>query len=404
MNVLFVASWWPTDDSPVNGIFIKEHAQAISRFAKIIVVHFEQVKKIPRLGNFPFGINVSIKKENGIDSYIFTIKVSLRRFGLYRYSVNKAMKKVLNDLNEKYSFDIININVLRNEFSERIIEENLLPGIPVVITEHSTFYHTEINLLPKPDQIKTKRRLINLLGSNKIKCVMPVSYELGKVLIDDYKLNNKRVKIIPNVANELFSYKKKQNTEEKIKIALIASWHGSKNPLLFLKALAILEKNYLRKIEIDWIGEGIQMSVVKEFYFKNLKDEVIIIFKGYQTKEQIASVLQESDFLVHPTDAENLPCIIIESLSSGLPVLSNSVNGVTELIDSTNGILSPKQDELSFANNLKLMIDNCRNYNRFELAEVARNKFSKEVVGSKIYSVYKEVLKEETIRNDGSKN
>ena len=41
---------------------------------------------------------------------------------------------------------------------------------------------------------------------------------------------------------------------------------------------------------------------------------------------------------------------------------------------------------------MKLMMEKQKQFNRQKISEAARNKFSKEVVGEKIYSMYQEIF------------
>ena len=45
MNVLFLTHWYPTSDSPISGIFIREHARAISQYHKVYIVHIEGIQR-----------------------------------------------------------------------------------------------------------------------------------------------------------------------------------------------------------------------------------------------------------------------------------------------------------------------------------------------------------------------
>ena len=38
-KVLFLASWYPNEDHPISGIFIKRHAQAISKYCDVCVLY-----------------------------------------------------------------------------------------------------------------------------------------------------------------------------------------------------------------------------------------------------------------------------------------------------------------------------------------------------------------------------
>ena len=39
LNVLFLASWYPNELNPQNGNFIQRHAEAVSKFCNVFVIH-----------------------------------------------------------------------------------------------------------------------------------------------------------------------------------------------------------------------------------------------------------------------------------------------------------------------------------------------------------------------------
>ena len=391
MKCLFLATWWPTNDSAISGTFIKEHARAVSQYSEIVALHFKPVKRIFSVWNFPYSYEITSGKEDGMDTFIVTLNVAIRRFGICRYAEKKVLKKVLEKLHKKYSFDLININVLTSDFAELLIEENFLPELPVVVTEHSSFYFSEINLLDETKRKKRKQHLTRLLNSVRIKKILPVSKHLAHTMVNDYEVNPSAVFVVPNIANEIFGFKVNASINvNECNIVLAAHWKYPKNPFTFLKVLNRLTAEELVCYKVDWFGDGPQMKEIKLLAEKI--NPRVITFHGYQPKSVIAKYLQKANFLLHPSDKENLPCIVIESICCGTPVLSNNVSGVTELIDESNGILVPINDEIKLLAAIKMISLNQKQFDRHKISEAAKKKFSKEVVGAKIFSVYQEII------------
>ena len=399
MRCLFWASWWPTDESPVAGIFIKEHGQAAALFTKVVAVHFKPAKRVMNFRNFPFSVQVDFKSEEGIDTYLVSIHMAIRRFGFYRYAVKKAIEKILQQLHKKYSFDLININILRTEFAELLVEENFLPGLPIVVTENSSFYYSEINLLNEQEKKAKKNQLTRLLNSSRIKKIISVSHHLAQTFTNTYKVNPQRIAIVPNIGADTFFYKPSPHADNITRIVMAAQWSYPKNPFAFLHVLSKMPADKLRLLKVDWFGDGPQMAEIKELAAK--VKQPVITFHGYGSKTQIADYLREADFLLHPTDKENLPCIVIESLCCGTPVLSNNVSGVTELLDKSNGIMVAINNETELESALDFMSQK-KQFDRRKISEEARKKFSKEAVGEKIFCVYKEAVEAISTNKDYS--
>ncbi len=106
----------------------------------------------------------------------------------------------------------------------------------------------------------------------------------------------------------------------------------------------------------------------------------------------MAEYLGMADALVMFSRYENLPCVILEALCSGLPVISTDVGGIREVINNENGILiaSEKEDKLFDAMNN--MLNNLDKYDKEKIASAAKEKFNYHAVGNQFNEAYKEVL------------
>jgi glycosyltransferase involved in cell wall biosynthesis len=48
---------------------------------------------------------------------------------------------------------------------------------------------------------------------------------------------------------------------------------------------------------------------------------------------------QAASLLVHPSRSEGLPCVLVEALLSGCPVIATDVGGISELVSAETGAL-----------------------------------------------------------------
>ncbi|MBN2668091.1 MAG: glycosyltransferase family 4 protein [Bacteroidales bacterium] len=362
------------------GAFIKEHAEAIAPYVNLKVAHLTYGK-----GRFP---RILIQKQNHQD-YIFYkihVKTPLRRFGCLEFLIKSAYKKVYHKVNSEQTIDIVHINV--GDYNTRLLTQ-VIKDKPIVLSEHFSFYHTGIKQLPKKLRKVTYKRISAWFKNENIKTILPVSHQLGQVLIKDFGVNPDKIVPIPNVASKEFYYQPKI-FDGKIRLLLVAKWQYPKNPVLFLKALKIIDDKLVSGIEINWVGDGSQMNEILVYHKEHIQD-IKINFLGFQPKAVVADLMRRSDIFIHPTDAENLPTVIIESLVCGTPVLSNNVNGIPELINKSNGILCNKGDEICFAKSLQKMIENIKHYNFKEIAGESKKKFTSDSIGNQIFKIYNEI-------------
>lgn len=65
-----------------------------------------------------------------------------------------------------------------------------------------------------------------------------------------------------------------------------------------------------------------------------------ISFDYVQDENQMAELYAASDVLIYPTQADNLPLVVLEAMSSGLPVIASNIGGISEIIeDHVDGYL-----------------------------------------------------------------
>jgi len=87
------------------------------------------------------------------------------------------------------------------------------------------------------------------------------------------------------------------------------------------------------------------------YYEKNLKQKVKklglenhIKFLGF--REDVSSILKQSDLFIHPAIAPDpLPTVLFESLHNDLPSVATNLGGAIEILDNgNNGLLIPYND------------------------------------------------------------
>jgi glycosyltransferase involved in cell wall biosynthesis len=76
-----------------------------------------------------------------------------------------------------------------------------------------------------------------------------------------------------------------------------------------------------------------------------------VYFHGRQKQERIAQLLQEADVLVAPSvptkdgRREGIPVVLMEAMSSCVPVIASDLSGIPELVvDQCTGLLTPPGD------------------------------------------------------------
>ncbi len=278
MKVLFITSWYPLKSNPVTGIFIKEHAKAVSLYNEVVVIFNEDfdysIKKV---------FTISDNKEEGIR----TIRIKHRLphipktgYIIYVIGILLACRKLLKEWHP----DIIHAHIYSAGVPAIIL--SVIYRIPVVVSEHWTGYGRGI--LPLFERIKARFAL------NRASAVITVSQDLQKTL-EQYGIRNKFY-IVPNVVNtEIFYPSPQQIKNPKKRMLLVAVLTPIKGIPYLLNALSEL-KQERQDFVLDIVGDGSHRKEYEELTGKlGLKE--IVRFHGMKSKEEVAEFMRKCVFL-----------------------------------------------------------------------------------------------------------
>lgn len=376
MKVLFIAGWFPEGDD-YKGVFVKEHALAVSRFCEVAVIHGKEKRWQRERYNFSFSV------EDGLKILRFTYRglpYKLHLFSSYSTYVKGVLLSFEKLISEGFKPDIIHANVYKTGVPAYIIKKKY--GIPYVITEHYTGYARKT--------MNRKRIKIAREGMKNAEYILPVSKSLKEDILS-YGIEGK-FEIVPNVVSGHFYYNPDMRNKSGIKkILCVAAMHPKKNIPSLINACKILSDTR-QDWELNIVGKGEKMEEYKEMVH-NLSLDGFIHFLGGKSKTEIAKMMQSSDFYVLSSNFETFGVVLIEALSCGLPVVATKVGGVPEIIDETNGILVEPDNPEALAKAMLYMLDNTDKYDREKISLEAKNKYSYETIGKKISDIYNRVLK-----------
>lgn len=383
-RVLCVVGWWPTGPD-VTGVFIKEHIQAIARKERVEVLYVKVVK-----GPLTWpSTTITSAMEDGLLVHRATVLTPLRRFDLAERLVRACYERTIAAWHAEEPFSLVHVHV-RTEVTEHVLGTAQRLCLPVLVTEHNSFYHLGIRQLPLAVEQRQRTAIRQWFKHSSIRRVMPVSNDLANVLRDDFDVPADMLTVIHNVAADAFQLPTDPPTGP-YRMMLAAVWRPPKDHDVFIKAMALLPHPYASKCTIEWVGYGPDYPRIKERCKEELP-HVDIHFPGYMDKVEMAHTMQRSHLFVLPTHADNLPCVVIESLCCGTPVVSMNVNGVPELVDSTNGILVSPGDPRALADALMECMQRPDLFDREAIADAARPKFSAEAISLRISAIYSEVI------------
>ena len=381
--ILWLASWYPSRVHPTNGDFVERHAHAVAEFVPLVILLIEKDETLPA------GKTDIIKtEEKNLTIYkVYYGKSGWGRLFEKMHSVLKyrsLQKKMYAEISRKQGIPaLVHVHVAMKAGMLALYLKRMY-RIPYVLSEHWTGYYrvSEPNVYTIGNTLRSLIKKVIRQASQ----VFPVSADLGRKICDT--VSPVTFEVIPNVVDiRMFNFK-------AVEIPIFRFIHPSylnyqKNPEGMIEAAALLaQKGYQFELVLLGNKKPELELLVKQ---KELHNTHVFI-KDFVSYPEVANQMQQSSALLMFSRFENLPCVILEALCCGLPVISTRVGGIAEVIDDGNGLLVNNEDVEGLANAMKKMIDDYSVYNRSQIAEGAAKKYSYTIVGAKYNEWYKKII------------
>ena len=370
MNILFLSNWYPTADSPINGIYVREHARAIASAGnKVIVLAVDITSKVSELTQ---PVTVIPMDEFGVETHIIHIR---SRFWKWIYSIPgfsyRYYRNYFNSaLVSKFDPDIIHSNVL---YPCAIAGHRLAKELKKkhVITEHWSGVENFMKKNPfRRSGMKAYQQAF------AITCVS----DFLKEKISKYVPDTRKIMIVPNIIdNTIFTYREKKSTDA-IVFTAIASWNRYKLPHLFTEALERISKVSPKKIILNFIGEGEFLENIKR-----KKWSFTVYYQGNLGRPQVATMLHDSDFFLHASQIETFSIVTAEALLTGTPVIASRVGAIPELVNEKNGVITGNTIE-EWQNAIANAFSS--RFNNKLISEEMGSRFTSHTIGNKFNEVF----------------
>lgn len=383
IKVLFLTTWYPNRYDSMFGLFVRKHAEAVSRHCEVSVLYVHADKGITKT-------EIVRKKFGKVAETIVYYpekRTGFLRLFLKTISYFNAIFSGLKSIRKESGLpDIVHVNVLTRTGIPAWIWKKT-HNIPYVITEHWTRY------LPMTDGFHgfLRKKLTKLIIKDA-SAVMPVSKHLKDAMIS-HELHHDNYQIVNNVVDDFFykDYPKIQKTNEKIRILHVSCFlERAKNVKGLLRATKQLSLKR-QDFEMTIVGSGWDFVETCRYADKLHFPEGMVELTGEKTPQEVASWFSKSDFFVLFSNYETAGIVISESLASGKPIISSNVGIANDYISDDSGVIINVGDEEAFTNAMDNMLDNYQNYNTEKIREAGKA-FSYEEVGKRILSIYMNAL------------
>jgi glycosyltransferase involved in cell wall biosynthesis len=387
MNVLWLPSWYPSVHDPVYGCFIQKQAEAVCQYDSKIRI---AVLYVLRAQVATLETEV-IEKDNLLEIKLFYPEkasfLGIKKIA-YGWHYWRAYQKGMSIL-KQFGFkpDILHLHVVYGA-GLYALWLKFWTGLPLFISEHWSGYeqgeYQKASFLHKKIfQYCFQQAAASICISNKMNHNL---YKNG--------LFAKQTVIIPNVVDTTIFcpilHQVNHNTRKTQFIHVSNLCNKIKNTQGIIRAIQkFVEIN--QNVSFEMVGDSSERLVLEQMV-DDLNLKPFVRFKGLLSPIEVAQSMQQADVFVLFSNYEGLPCVILEALAAGLPVIATETGGIHEWVTPETGILIEVGDENALLAAMQIMMTQHLNYDKNILRQQIVDKASYQAVGKALTDVYKRTL------------
>ena len=371
MHILLITSAYKSNFNPVNALFFRDQALALSK----------RGHKVGVLCALPISLkttlkekNILFKKEKYNDLNVTTIVKPFFSIPKTRKINHRKMFKIGKDIfkeyiNENGLPDIIHLHT--SLAGELAIWVKNRYGISYVVTEHSSiFARKKISDL----RLKFFKKVFTQSKAN-----IAVSENFAVFLQKTFSVN---FKYIPNLVDtDFFKPLEVKKDNNKFIFLNVAHLDSNKNHKGLINAF--YEKFKGKKHQLIIAGDGDEMINLRN-QINSLKIENQIKLIGRVDRKKIRELMSEADCFVLSSIYETFGVVLIEAMSCGLPVISTKCGGPETIIKNNNyGYLCRLSELSDFMEKITQ-----KEFDSGKIRMYAEENFSQNAISKKLEEIY----------------
>jgi glycosyltransferase involved in cell wall biosynthesis len=378
MNILIVPSWYPTPEKPVNGVFIREQADALSAVHNMRVLYVEVLTR----GNKQRPRHL-VREDRGYAEEL----VQVRNMPLvWQFAYLLAMARALFRLKRTFKPDVVHSHIAVPASWAAVMLRGIL-GVPVVLTENSSEFDS---WLKRPGL-----RWMARWAFSRADVIIAVS-EGQRQRIERVFKRKRKLFVIPNIVNTgRFTPTGLPPIEDGYRLLFIGLLDTTQKGLhVLLEALAEIKKEGMLALplHVDIVGDGALRRDYQKQSVERGVDEMVT-FRGLLPHEAIDRVLSECHALVLPSLHEALPLVVIEAMASGRPVIATRCGGPEYMVDKRTGIVVEPGQPKALADAIARVLTYLELYDPVQIAALAESRYSYRSVTYALTQIYDALTK-----------
>lgn len=378
MKVFLIARGYPTKQDPTWGCFEKDQAEALSRLGHQVTI----LSVDTRFRFYWRKLGVQCDVHNNIATYnIFLLPYALLFFLpkrikdlFYAWQLELLYKRAVQQYGKP---DAIYSHYLSNTIKAIPLKKKY--HIPIVAMEHwSQMAYPKI----PNNTISTAKYVYSSIDQ-----LITVSSALKNNIFQQIGCDSI---VIPNMVGKEFHYLP-SNLKKKESIQLITTGRliPEKHFDMLIQSIANISTP---KLQLYIIGNGSEKQKLQKLVEKlQVKDQIQLL--GHKSKQEIVTLLQQSDIFVLPSQSETFGVAYIEALACGLPIIATDCGGPRDIVTQKNGLLIPVNDQQALEQAIVQMSHNFNLYDKQSIAQDCQKRFAADNIAKHIAQILEQTIK-----------
>jgi glycosyltransferase involved in cell wall biosynthesis len=285
-------------------------------------------------------------------------------------------------------FDVIQVHIANTPMIPAFLLSKIT-NKPYVVTCHGS----EIRILHRKTFVRLPQKILLLNAS----IVVSVSREIRDLLLKEYGLSSRSIRLIPNGYDEEFVKRFRLSapngvSQRNLSLVFVGSLREAKDPLNLIDVFKVVSER-VKNVRLQIVGDGpLRQAVERKIEYYGLQDQVIL--NGAVSHQRALEILASSAIYVSTSVEEGFPTALIEAMALGKAVVVTSVGGVPEIvIDGINGLLTPPRLPERMARSIEqLLKDPVLAEKLGKAAAESVRDFSWNNIAQEYLSIYREVV------------
>jgi glycosyltransferase involved in cell wall biosynthesis len=379
MKIFLIARGYPSKQEPTWGCFEKDQAEALNQLGhQVIILSVDtRFRFYWRKWGIQCGMHNNIATFNIFlipYALLFVIPKKIKDM-FYAWQLNLLYKHAVKQYGTP---DIIYSHYLQNTIKAIPLHQKY--HIPIVAMEH----WSQMAYIPIPKNIISTAKQ----AYASIDKLITVSSTLKDNILRQVGFDSF---VVPNMVGKEFHYTNpKKKKKDTIQIITTGRLVPEKHFDMLIQAVTNISSIPL---QLSIIGNGSEKLKLQQLVKKlQVADKVRLL--GQKSKNEIVTLLQQSDIFVLPSQSETFGVAYIEALACGLPIIATDCGGPRDIVTKNNGLLIPINNQQALEHAIIQLTQNLNQYDRQAIATDCQNRFSVDTVAKHIAQILEQTIKE----------